>query len=99
MKVAQLRLAVRRGRWDLLRVAMNDEGDPSLILRVLLGSARDPEASAAEHVEAYRTLMRVFEGSLKDPEFARAVHREWLDLSLRNINAHGAYGGLFAGGR
>jgi hypothetical protein len=64
------------------------------LLKLLLDPGRDPSATPAARLEAYRALLRVLEGSLADHEFAQAIHREWIKLSFnaptRRSRRHGA---------
>jgi hypothetical protein len=51
-------------------------------LKLLLDPGRDPDATPAARLAAYRALLDVLEGCLDDHEFAQAVHREWIELSI-----------------
>lgn len=53
-----------------------------LLLRTLLGPAREPSATSAARIDAYKLLLTALEGRLGDPDFTLAVHTEWIRLSL-----------------
>lgn len=61
------------------------EPHPAQLLRLLLLPARDPRATPAERLRAYRSLLRVLDGRLGDPKFARALHFAWINLSSGNL--------------
>jgi hypothetical protein len=55
--------------------------EPGLILRTLLGPARETGATSEAQLDVYRLLLTSLEGRLGDFRFALALHTEWIRLS------------------